>query len=351
MVAIDAMGGDFAPYEIIAGAVKAARKGIPVSLYGDELRLVAILHSLDPAWNLLPISIQHCSEEITMDDQPGKSVVRKKDSSLVQAITAVAQGRADAVVSAGNSGAALVAGMLLLGKVPGILRPAIGGFLPTRKNSVFCVDLGANIDSKPEYLKQFALMGNAYVQVTKGIQNPKIGLLANGTESCKGTILIQQAHELLTQSRLNFIGNCEPHDVLNDKADVIVCEGFSGNIMLKSFEAAVQIVMQWLKDEGSRSILGKLTGLFGAPIFKRLKKRLSRVQTGGALLLGVNEPLIIAHGSSNAQAIDDAISFAHKIVSEKLQVNLNMLISKLLEEEQKPASHDGQTEITRSSCC
>ncbi|MGE0206489.1 MAG: phosphate acyltransferase PlsX [Candidatus Babeliales bacterium] len=331
MIAIDAMGGDYAPHAIIEGAYLAARTGIKVCLFGDETLIESHLHSLCADWRSLPISFIHCSQVITMDDEPVKSV-RKKDSSLIQAMEWVAIGKARAVVSAGNSGACLVAGMVVIGKLPNVLRPAIGGFLPTQRDSVFCTDLGANADCRPEFLQQFALMGSAYVQLTKNIAQPRIGLLSNGAEAGKGSKLVQQTYELLTKSSLHFIGNCEPQDVLHGAADVVVCDGFSGNIMLKSMEATVQVVTQWLKDEGNKSFLGRCVGLFGAPIFRRLKKNIKKTQRGGALLLGLKKPLIIAHGSSNAQAIEDAIHFAHSVGSSNFYEEYNKRVVALLEE-------------------
>ncbi|MEX0940596.1 MAG: phosphate acyltransferase PlsX [Candidatus Babeliales bacterium] len=331
LIAIDAMGGDFAPSAVIEGALRAAKKGIAVALYGDQNRLIEVLNFYAANWEDLPIFVHHCTQVINMADEPGRSV-RKTDSSLMRAIEAVAEGKADAIVSAGNSGAALVAGMLKIGRIPGILRPAIGGFLPTHNDSVFCLDLGANVDCKPEYLHQFALMGDAYVRLVKNIEKPRIGLLSNGTESSKGTKLIQQVHELLSQSSMHFIGNCEPNDIFSGVADVVVCEGFSGNIMLKAIESTVQVITQWLKDEGNRSLLGMCAGILGAPVFKRLKKHIKKAQRGGALLLGVSKPLIIAHGSSNALAIEDAISFAHDVVLQKFHINYNNIVLDLLNE-------------------
>lgn len=331
MIAVDAMGGDYAPYAIIEGAVGAARNAIPILLFGDTPRIIAVLQDIEPGWKKLPITVYHCSEVITMEDEPGSSVVKKKDSSLVQAILAVVRGQAQAVISAGNSGAALVAGILHFGKVPGILRPAIGGFIPTRTDSVYCLDLGANIDAKPDFLLQFAYMGDAYVRLIKNNTYPRIALLANGTESCKGTKLIQQAHQLLANSTLNFIGNCEPGDIFNDIADVVICEGFSGNIMLKAMESTLSVIVQWLKDEGNRSWWAHAVGMLGAPIFRRLKRNIHKVQRGGALLLGLSKPLIIAHGASKAQAIEDALVFANRVVNEQVHSHFNKLLAESLE--------------------
>ena len=328
------MGGDYAPCSLVEGTLCAAQKGIPVCLFGDKAQLIVLLDRLDTSWKKLPISFTHCSQVIRMSDEPARSVIRNKDSSLVRAVNAVAQGKAGAVVSAGNSGAALVAGTMFLGKVPGILRPAIGGLLPTCSGSVFCIDLGANIDCKPEHLYQFALMGDVYLRLTKQhIRKPRIALLANGSESTKGVKLIQEAYKLLDQSSLHFIGNREPTDIFNDVADVIVCEGFSGNIMLKTIEATVQVMFKWIRSEYDRSFIGKCVGLLGVPMFRRLKKNINRAQKGGALLLGVNKPLVIAHGSSQAQAIEDAIDFAHMICEQQFHQKFNNLVTRLIAQE------------------
>lgn len=331
MIAIDAMGGDYAPLSIIQGALQAANAGIKVRLFGDEKKIITILNQLSSTWQQLPISFVHCSQTITMEDEPAKSVLRKKDSSLIQAIKAVAENKANAIVSAGNSGACLIAGMLLIGKINGIDRPAIGSFLPTQRDSVFCTDLGANVDCKAEFLYQFAIMASAYVKLVKNIEQPRIGLLSNGTEASKGNQILHLAYELLHSSGLNFIGNCEPHDILNDSADIIVCDGFSGNIMLKSMEATVHVVTQWLKDEGNKSLFGKCIGFLGAPIFRRLKRNIKKAQRGGALLLGLQKPLIIAHGASNTLAIADAIQFAHRVSTTDFYASYNEIVSSLLQ--------------------
>lgn len=330
VVAVDAMGGDFAPVVVVEGALKAAQSGISVSLFGIQQQLIALLGAQDKHWRHLPITIHHCAEIIEMTDEPGRSILAKKDSSLVRAVKSVALDQAHVIVSAGNSGAALISGMLHLGRLPGIARPAIGSFLPTYADSVFCLDLGANVDCKPEYLYQFALMGAAYVSVVKGIAKAKIGLLSNGTEPGKGAKLQQRTFELLQNSMLHFIGNCEPIDVLNGLVDVVVCEGFSGNIMLKSMEATVRFVFQYFKDEARRSWISRLVGLLGTPIFARLKKQMMKRQRGGALLLGVSKPLIITHGACDAQALYDAICFASQVATEGIYMRFSKRLHELI---------------------
>lgn len=318
MIAVDVMGGDYAPHEIIEGALKAARSGVPIILFGDTLKIGIALSTSDRLWHRLPITIHHCSQAIEMTDDPIKAVHDKQDSSLVQATKAVARGTAAAVVSAGNSGATLACATVFLGKIPGLLRPAIGGFLPTVTDSAFCMDLGANIECKPEHLVQFALMGKAYVQAAKGLEVVRIGLLANGAEQGKGTKLVQSAYALLQKTFLTFVGNCEPHAMLNGAADVVVCDGFTGNLMLKSMEATIQVVQQLVRNENNKSLLARFASFCSIPLLKKLKKHLKRGQRGGALLLGVTRPVIIAHGASRADAIADAICFAHEVVKQSL---------------------------------
>jgi len=328
MIAVDAMGGDFAPQEVVHGAFNAAKKGVSVVLFGDEGQIVCALNSLDSEWRSFPISITHCSEFITMDDEPSKSVLHKKNSSLVRAIEAVNKGTAKAILSAGNSGAALVAGTLKLGRVPGVLRPAIGNFLPTHTGSIFCLDLGANVDCKPEYLEQFALMGNVYLQQIKGIRAPRIALLSNGHEPYKGTAVIKEAFDRLKSNKLlNFIGNMEPRDIFDGGADVLVCDGFAGNVMLKSIEGTVKTMSNWLKHEASKSLLAKASFLMGKSIFANLKQKTDYARVGGALLLGVQKPLIIAHGCSRADAIESAIMYANATVQDCILPVFNQTLS------------------------
>jgi glycerol-3-phosphate acyltransferase PlsX len=328
MIAVDAMGGDFAPHVVVHGALNAAKKGVAVTLFGDEAQIVSILNTIDSDWHTFPFSIVHCSEFIKMDDEPSKSVLHKKDSSLVRAVESLNHGAAKAVISAGNSGAALVAGTLLLGRVPGVLRPAIGNFLPTDTSSVFCIDLGANADCKPEYLEQFAIMGHVYVQQTRGIKNPRVALLSNGAEPYKGSTLIKESYDRLQSNKLiNFVGNIEPREVFEGGTDVLVCDGFSGNVMLKTVEGTVRAMTRWLKAESSYSPLAKIGFFLSKSVFARLKQKTDYAKIGGALLLGVTKPLVIAHGCSNADAIENAILYADKSVQDLVLPIFNQTLS------------------------
>lgn len=332
MIALDAMGGDYAPDVTVHGAINAAKKGIKVGLYGDQPQLIALLDRVEPSWQNLPITVIHCSEFIDMGEEPTRSVVRKKDSSLVRAMEAVAQGQATAVVSAGNSGAALVAGTLILGRAEGIIRPAIGNFLPDAKGAaLFCLDLGANVDCKPEHLEQFAYMGHAYVKKVKGIAEPRIALLSNGAEAYKGPGLIKKTYDLLKISGLRFVGNLEPRDVFDGRADVLVCDGFSGNVLIKTMQGTVYAIGHWLKQEQTRSFIHRIFFALGRGLFSRLYHKMSYAQRkGGALLLGLKHPVIVAHGCSRAQAIESAIELAHTTVRDNFIPSFNQEVANIM---------------------
>lgn len=349
MIAVDAMGGDYAPQAAVTGALKAAQKGIPLTLFGNERQIIHILEQLYSQWRKLPIGIVHCSESILMGDNPVHAVRTKLDSSLVVALKAVAEGRADAVISAGNSGAGLVAASLFLGKIPGVLRPAIGDFLPTPSGTIFCVDLGANVDCKPEHLLSFAIMGHAYVRVAHGIERPRIALLSNGAERAKGTRLIKEAHMLLEQADINFIGNLEPRDMFTGVADVLVCDGFAGNIMLKAIEGTVTTLIEWQKKAYMRNWATKLTGLMHQFLMRGLKKKVDYAQKGGALLLGVEHPFIIAHGCSDARAFFHAIEYAHQVAHDKTYRQFAQTVGDLVQQGRKTVVHAQGSSVSEMS--
>jgi glycerol-3-phosphate acyltransferase PlsX len=266
-----------------------------------------------------------------MDEDPIKGMLRKKDSSIVRALQAVHSGKAQAFVSAGNSGAVVAAATIIVGRVPGVHRPAIGTFLPTNQGSLFCLDLGANPDCKPEYMVQFAHMGYAYTRLVKHIAQPRIALLSNGHESYKGSALVKKAFELISQTDLEFVGNIESRDIFSGRADVIVTDGFTGNVLLKSIQGTAKAVMDWMKDEASRSLFLKVILGLTYPLLGRIKNKIDYARTGGALLLGVNKPIVIAHGSSKEEAIMQAILFAKKTVDEKIIPTFNETLKVLLE--------------------
>lgn len=332
MVALDAMGGDKAPVVTVLGAINAAKKGVQVGLFGDQVMLESLLDCYESQWRKLPISIVHCTETIAMVDEPARAVVKKKDASLVRAIEAVVQGSAQAVVSAGNSGAALVAGALMSRRVKGIVRPAIGTFLPTKNGQLFCIDIGANTDCKAEYFEQFALMGYVYVRKVRGIEKPRIALLSNGQEPYKGSTLVKNAYALLEKnSQINFVGSLQARDIFDDEADVLVCDGFSGNVLLKTAQGMAGAVSYWLKQEADRSIVKKVMGLCSKSLFNALKRKTDYARTGGALLLGVHHPIIIAHGHSDEVAVEQALLYAHEVAQTKFLSLFNDELCGLLE--------------------
>lgn len=338
MIALDAMGGDSAPHVTVIGAINAARKGVDVGLFGDQDVLIPLLDAADPAWSHLSITVFHCTQAIEMDAEPTTSVTRQTDASLVRACRAVADGVADAVVSAGNSGAALVAGTFILGRVEEVLRPAIGTFLPTNAGSLFCLDLGANADCKPTFLEQFAYMGHLYVKIMKNIPAPRVALLSNGAESYKGPTLVKEAYKRLSASPLNFIGNLEARDIFDDRADVLICDGFSGNVLLKAMQGTASAMNTWMKQESERTVLGRLAGLLMRPVARRIRIKTNYATQGGALLLGLRHPCIIAHGCSNALAIEQALLLAHKTVENKVLHTFNQELTAMLKMASEPCA-------------
>jgi glycerol-3-phosphate acyltransferase PlsX len=315
-VALDAMGGDHAPDEVVRGGIEAALDlGIEVALVGEE----AAINSLIRDKTVPPgLTVHHCTESIRMDETPLKAVRMKKDASIRVAFELVKIGQADAVVSAGNSGAMLAAGVLTLGRLPGVDRPAIAGLFPGEKGTVILIDVGANVDCRPLHLLQFAVMAHAFAVSCMGIASPKVGLLSIGEEKGKGNEQVRQAHELLQQSPLNFVGNIEGRDLLKGEVQVVVCDGFVGNVALKLMEGMGEMMAGMLVGELSRSLAGKASLLLGRGGLKRLKTRLDYQEYGGAPLLGVNGVGMVCHGGSSARAIKNAIGLAARYVENRV---------------------------------
>jgi phosphate acyltransferase len=290
VIAIDAMGGDFAPREIVAGGLCSVKEdGIPLALFGNEKTVTEILNSIDPAWHSLPLKIVHMPLAIGMGDEPVQAVKSKQNSSLVGAVASVRDGFCDAVISAGNSGAAMAAALFLIGREEGIDRPALTGLIPGVHKPTIALDLGANADCKPINLFQFAQLGVKYAKDVCKIDNPIVGLLSNGEEKGKGSLLVKEAFKLLENAQINFFGNVEPLHILENKVDVVVCDGFSGNVLLKTFEATAALCGD-----------------------SKMRSMFESVKHGGALLLGVKKRVIISHGSSRAIDIVRAVRFATK---------------------------------------
>ncbi len=312
-VALDAMGGDKAPGEVVLGAVQAAREyGVGVYLVGREEVIRAELAKHDTADLDLPII--HTDEVIEMDEHPASAVRRKKNASMLLALQQVRDGKALGAVSAGNSGAMLAASLFTLKRLPGVDRPALGGVFPTRNGACLIIDMGANTDCKPEYLLQFALMGSAYMERIFQIKSPRIGLLANGEEASKGNQLVIETHQLLEANAstlgLNFIGNIEGRDIPANGADVVVCDGFVGNVVLKLSEGLGETLLGMLRDQMTSTLVSKLAAAILKPGLRKLFSKLDYAEYGGVPLLGVNGSAIVAHGRSNAKAIKNAIRVA-----------------------------------------
>ncbi|WP_374226812.1 phosphate acyltransferase PlsX [Ktedonobacter sp. SOSP1-85] len=312
-LALDAMGGDNAPGEIVLGAIQAARAyGIGVYLVGREEVIQAELAKHDTSGLDLPIV--HTDEVIEMDDHPATAVRSKKNASMTVALQLVRDGKAIGAVSAGNSGAMMAAALFTLKRIPGVERPALGGVFPTKNKPCLIIDMGANTDCKPEYLQQFALMGSVYMERIFHVNQPRVSLLANGEEETKGNQQVVQTHQLLKQNaerlKLNFIGNIEGRDIMTNVADVVVCDGFVGNVVLKLSEGVGEALFSLIKDELTSSFVSKLAAAVLRPGLKRIYKRLDYAEYGGVPLLGVNGAAIISHGRSNARAIQNALRVA-----------------------------------------
>ena len=318
-IAVDAMGGDFAPKEIVRGAVGAAKKyDCEIVLIGDEEKIRAELHGEDLA--ALRISIVHASEVIGMDEHPAEAVRTKKDSSVVVATRLVKEGNCDAVFSAGSTGAAVAAAQLILHRIRGVGRPSIATPMPTPDGVTLMLDSGANVDSKPEHLVQSAVMGSLYAQHVFGIAHPRVGLLNIGEEETKGNEQAKETYPLLqAEPNIHFCGNAEGRDVPKGNFDVIICDGFVGNVVLKFAEGLAKTILGLIREEiRGAGLMAKLGALLLMPTLRRLGKRLDVREYGGAPLLGVNGCCIIGHGSSDAKSVASAIGVTVDYVNGKV---------------------------------
>lgn len=316
-VAIDAMGGDFAPHEIVKGTLDAvAEYGVEAILVGRESDINAELSRLSST--RARVTTVHAEQVVGMDESPSSALRNKRNSSIAVGLGMVRDGEADAFVSAGNTGAVMAKALFTLGRVRGIERPTLGIVLPTRTGKVIIVDIGANVDCKPSYLVQFAVMGSLYMSKVFGIQNPRVGLLNIGEEETKGNQMVTEAYELLKKSRVNFVGNVEGKDIPFGLADVVVCDGFVGNIAIKLTEGLADFIFSIMKDEVARGAISRLLALGLLPNLRRIKDRLDYASFGGATLLGVDGVCIIAHGRSNAKAVKHAIRVARQAAQEDI---------------------------------
>src|SRR3989454_2124595 len=329
-IARDAMGSDRGPEEIVAGALEARADGIEPVLFGG------------PELDARGLELHESSDVIGMHEKPAEAVRAKPESSLVAAVRAVAEGKADAVISAGNTGAMLAAGLLELRRIPGVMRPAIAVPIPARRGPSVLLDAGANADARPEHLLQFATMGAVFAEEILGLDNPGVRLLSIGEEREKGNQLTLEAHELLAASDLNFEGNCEGRDLLPGAADVVVTDGFTGNVALKLLEGTISTILDGLRAEIAATPTGKLGGLLIRPAARRLRHRLDPDTYGGAYLLGLRGLAVIAHGNSSRLASANAIRLAapgveHDVVGRLAQRLPERVLASARSESQRQA--------------
>jgi glycerol-3-phosphate acyltransferase PlsX len=314
-VAVDALGGDRAPEEVVAGALAAASDGVEPILYGPA--------GLDTGG----LALVETTQSVGMDEKPAEVVRAKQDSSLVRACRAVGDGEADAVISAGNTGAMLAAGLLEIRRLQGVMRPAIAVIIPSQQGPSVLIDAGANADARPEHLLQFAHMGTIFAEEVLGIEDPGVGLLSIGEEPEKGNALTLEAHGLLAASDLSFRGNVESRGLLAGTADVVVTDGFTGNVCLKLLEGTIKTLLDALREEIRATSRGRVGGLLIRPAARELRRRLDPDTYGGAYLLGLRGISVIAHGNSSSAAVASAIRLAARGVEHRVVERLSERIS------------------------
>ncbi|MBI4492387.1 MAG: phosphate acyltransferase PlsX [Chloroflexi bacterium] len=316
-IALDAMGGDHAPAVTVAGAVAAARNlGLEVLLVGRLAEVEAELAKHHTQG--LSLSVVPASQVVEMAEHPAEAVRGKPDASIVVGLKLVQQSRAQAFVSAGNTGAGMAAALLQLKRISGIERPALGVVLPSQRGPVCLIDGGANVDVRPPWLAQFGLMGSIYMERVFGLQRPRVATLSIGEETTKGNQLVLAAQPLLRELPINYVGNVEGKDIPAGLADVVVCDGFVGNVALKLAEGVASMIVSILREEIKAGLLSSLAGLLLRPVFQRVRRRIDYAEYGGAPLLGVNGVCIIAHGRSNARAIESALRVAARAAEQDL---------------------------------
>ncbi|MEW9122507.1 MAG: phosphate acyltransferase PlsX [Thermotaleaceae bacterium] len=317
IIAVDAMGGDHAPHEIVKGCIAAQKElDVEIFLVGDKDTIEKEIKKYNGDLN--KIHIKHCTEIVNNHDKPVQAIRQKKDSSMVVGLNMLKRQEVDAFISAGNTGALLAGSLFQIGRIKGIDRPAIAVPYPTRKGISLLVDAGANAECKAKNLLEFAMMGKIYAEKVLNVEETRVGLVNIGSEEGKGTEIVKKAYELLNNSELNFIGNIEARELPNGAADIIVCDGFVGNVILKLTEGVAITIMTMLKNALEKNLLSKLGALLLMPTLRKFKKELDYTEYGGALLLGVNGAVIKAHGSSNAKAVKNAIVQAEKFVEQQI---------------------------------
>ncbi len=327
-IAVDGMGSDNAPYSEIEGSIAAAQEyGVRVLLVGKEELLDPIMKKVGRTG--LPIEIRNATQVVAMDEPPTQALRKKKDSSIRVAAKMVRENTASGLVSAGNTGAIMAISKMVFGMVPGVDRPALAAVLPTLTGHAVLLDVGANVVCKPQHLVQFAVMGHLFSKIIVGVPSPRVGLMSVGEEETKGNTLTKEVYQTLKKLQFNFIGNVEGRDIYNGRTDVIVCDGFTGNVALKTSEGLIETVLKLLKNELSSNLQAKLGALLSQQSFKRLKKKLDYSEYGGAPLLGLRGVSIICHGRSSSNAIKNAIrvakEFSENQVNAKLESELNQI--------------------------
>jgi glycerol-3-phosphate acyltransferase PlsX len=335
-IAVDAMGGDFGPAVVVEGAVTAAREfGLSSVLVGDRAaveREIVRLKAQD-----LPLSVRHATQVVGMAEPPSHALRRKRDSSLRVAAELCKEGECQALVSAGNTGAAMAIGMYVMGLLPGVDRPAIAAALPNLSGYTILIDAGANVDPKPRHLFQFAIMGHVYSRDIVGKDNPRVGLLSVGEEEGKGNELTKETYEKLRHSSINFIGNIEGRDIYNGRCDVVVTDGFTGNVAIKISESLADMLSTMVKEELRHDLRSRAAGALGLPAFDRIRRRVDYTEAGGAPLLGIDGAAIICHGSSPPKAIKNAV----KVAGEWAKAGLNEHIKAALDAETTRNGREG----------
>jgi glycerol-3-phosphate acyltransferase PlsX len=312
-IAVDAMGGDYAPAQVVQGAAQAANE------YGIDVLLVGLPSAVQPLLDSHPrLRLVPATQVIGMDEHPAQAVRSKPDSSMCVCARLCKEGRADGWTSAGNSGAIMAAALFIQGRIKGIERPALGSIVPTLNGFAYFLDVGANVDSKPEYMVQFAMMGAVYAREMLGRANPRVGLLSNGEEEGKGDELVRETARRLKGTLDGFIGNVEPKDIYGARVDVVVADGFVGNVAIKMAEATAEFLFRNMRDEIPKTVRGKLGGLLIRPGVRQLRARIDWREFGGAPLLGIDGVAVVAHGRSDARAIMNAIRVTRDAVENQL---------------------------------
>jgi glycerol-3-phosphate acyltransferase PlsX len=329
IVAVDAMGGDRAPGAVVAGAVQAARRGIRIALTGPAALLASAIEEHGGA-DAPSLDVVDASDAVSMDESPLSAHWRKRDSSVRVAAALVARGEAGALFSAGHTGATYLSARAAFGVLPGVDRPALAVTVPTRTGAAVLLDAGANLDCRPEHLCQFGVLGAAYARLLLHVDHPKVGLLSIGEEAGKGTDVVRGAYALLERAPVDFLGNLEAREFFSGRADVIVCDGFTGNIALKVGEGLVEAAEEMLREEMGSQLVSQIGALLTRGAFQRFKQRVDSAESGGALLVGLNGVAVVGHGRSTPQAIANGIAMAARLAEQGIVGKLGDALASVL---------------------